>query len=109
MAETTAEEIRDTLDAVYRRDSRKVFATLVRLLGDFDRAEEAMHEAFASAIEKWPQTGVPENPVAWLVSAGRFRAIDAKRKRDRLDASFPELAKRAELETIEDSQEEDSV
>src|SRR6186997_1173089 len=97
------------VDAVYRADSRRVLATLVRLLGDFDRAEEAMHDAFAAAIEKWPQTGVPENPIAWLVSAGRFRAIDAKRKRDRLDASMPELAKRADPERIDDDAADDSV
>ena len=65
------DEVRAELDAIYRRDSRKVFATLVRLLGDFDRAEEALHDAFAAAMEKWPETGVPENPAAWLVSATR--------------------------------------
>ena len=108
MAETTVAEISNTLDAVYRRDSRKVFATLVRLLGDFDRAEEAMHDAFAAAVERWPQTGVPENPAAWLVSAGRFRAIDAKRKRDRLDASMPELAQRAE-ERSDEATDDESV
>jgi RNA polymerase sigma-70 factor (ECF subfamily) len=109
MTETTTGEISATIDGVYRRDSRKVFATLIRLLGDFDRAEEAMHDAFAAAIEKWPQSGVPENPIAWLVSAGRFRAIDAKRKRKRLDASMPELAQRAELERFDDSASDDAV
>jgi RNA polymerase sigma-70 factor (ECF subfamily) len=84
----------DTVDAVYRTESRRVFATLVRLLGDFDLAEEALHDAFAAAVEQWPQAGVPANPRAWLVSAGRFRAIDAMRRRVRLDASLGELAER---------------
>jgi RNA polymerase sigma-70 factor, ECF subfamily len=100
------DDIRTQLDAIYRRDSRKVFATLVRLLGDFDRAEEAMHEAFAAAMEKWPETGVPENPTAWLVSAGRFRAIDAIRKRERLDASMPELAARIDADPSDDVDEQ---
>jgi RNA polymerase sigma-70 factor, ECF subfamily len=67
-----------TLDDIYRRDARKVFATLVRLLGNFDLAEEALHDAFIAAAERWPQEGVPGNPSAWLVSTGRFKAIDAK-------------------------------
>src|SRR5688572_27724368 len=80
------------VDAVYRADSRRVLATLIRLLGDFDRAEEAMHDAFAAAIEQWPRDGVPDNPRAWLVSAGRFKAIDGMRRRARYDASLTELA-----------------
>ena len=67
-----ARQARDTVDAVYRAESRRVFATLVRLLGDFDLAEEALHEAFRAALEQWPRDGVPANPRAWLVSAGRF-------------------------------------
>ena len=109
MTDIRGDDIRARLDEVYRSDSRKVFATLVRLLGDFDRAEEAMHDAFAAAMEKWPQIGVPENPAAWLVSAGRFRAIDAKRKRDRLDASMPELVKRADPERTDALQDDDSL
>src|SRR5690606_38439288 len=69
----------------YRADSRRIFATLVRLLGDFELAEEAMHEAFRAAVEQWPKEGVPSNPRAWLVSAGRFKAIDAIRRRARFD------------------------
>ena len=69
------------VDAVYRSESRRVFATLIRLLGDFDLAEEALHDAFAAAVEQWPRDGVPANPRAWLVSAGRFKAIDAMRRR----------------------------
>jgi RNA polymerase sigma-70 factor (ECF subfamily) len=84
-------------DAVYRTDSRRILATLIRLLGDFDVAEEALHEAFAAAVEQWPRDGVPANPRAWLVSAGRFKAIDSLRRRSRFDASVARLAK--ELET----------
>src|SRR5688500_20257487 len=75
----------ETVDAVYRAESRRVFATLVRLLGDFDTAEEALHEAFRAALEQWPKDGVPANPRAWLVSAGRFKAIDGIRKSARLE------------------------
>ena len=73
----------EQVETIYRAESRRVFATLVRLLGDFDLAEEALHDAFASAVEQWPRAGVPENPRAWLVSAGRFRAIDGMRRRSR--------------------------
>ena len=76
-------ELHATVDAIYRRDSRRVFATLIRLLGDFDLAEEALHDAFKAAIEQWPRDGVPANPSAWLVSAGRFKAIDGIRRRAR--------------------------
>src|SRR5262249_49144654 len=82
------------VDAVYRSDSRRVLATLVRLLGDFDLAEEAMHDAFRAAVEKWPTDGVPAKPVPWLVSAGRFSAIDTMRRRARFDASLAEIADR---------------
>jgi RNA polymerase sigma-70 factor (ECF subfamily) len=75
---------RATVEALYRAESRRVFATLIRLLGDFDTAEEAVHEAFRAALEQWPRDGVPANPRAWLVSAGRFKAIDGIRKRARL-------------------------
>ncbi len=85
---------RETVEAVYRAESRRVFATLVRLLRDFDLAEEAMHEAFAQAVTQWAETGIPENPRAWLVSTGRFKAIDALRRRGRLDELSPEIAAR---------------
>ncbi|HUQ70652.1 MAG TPA: RNA polymerase sigma factor [Planctomycetaceae bacterium] len=94
MGGDTPESIRETVDAVYRTDSRRVFATLIRLLGDFDLAEEALHEAFASAVEQWPRDGVPANPRAWLVSAGRFKAIDVLRRRARFDASLGAIAER---------------
>ena len=73
-------------DGIYRHESRRVLATLIRLLGDFDRAEEALHDAFRAALEQWPDQGVPENPRAWLVSAGRFKAIDKMRRDARFDA-----------------------
>jgi RNA polymerase sigma-70 factor, ECF subfamily len=77
--------IREAVDTVYREESRRVFATLIRLLGDFDLAEEALHEAFRAALEQWPREGVPANPRAWLVSAGRFKAIDGIRRNARFD------------------------
>jgi RNA polymerase sigma-70 factor (ECF subfamily) len=80
------ESIQDTVSAVYVADSRRVLATLIRLLGDFDVAEEAMHDAFRAALEQWPREGVPANPRAWLVSAGRFKAIDGLRRRSRFDS-----------------------
>ncbi len=79
------------VDEVYRSESRRVLATLIHLLGDFDRAEEAMHDAFAAAVEQWPQKGVPANPRAWLVSTGRFKAIDAMRRGARFDTSLEDL------------------
>jgi RNA polymerase sigma-70 factor (ECF subfamily) len=85
MSEVAAERVRETVDAVYRTESRRVFATLVRLLGDFDLAEEALHDAFRAALERWSQDGVPANPRAWLVSAGRFKAIDGIRRRARFE------------------------
>jgi len=88
----SAAQIQTTIDDLYRSESRRVFATLVRLLGDFDRAEDALHDAFAAAVRQWPSEGVPANPRAWLVSAGRFKAIDAIRRRSRFDASLATLA-----------------
>ena len=78
-------DVRKSVDAVYRAESRRVLATLIRLLGDFDLAEEALHEAFRAALEHWPKDGLPDNPRAWLVSTGRFKAIDAIRRRARFD------------------------
>jgi RNA polymerase sigma-70 factor (ECF subfamily) len=86
----------ERVEAAYRSESRRVLATLIRLLGDFDLAEEALHEAFAAAVERWPRDGIPQNPRAWLVSAGRFKAIDGLRRRARFDASLEELARRLE-------------
>jgi RNA polymerase sigma-70 factor (ECF subfamily) len=86
-----AEAIRSRVEIAYRSDSRRVLATLIRLLGDFDRAEEAVHDAFAAAAEQWPRDGIPKNPVGWLVSAGRFKAIDRMRRRARFSAYLDEL------------------
>src|SRR3954452_14834444 len=92
-------EARAKVDAVYRAESRRVFATLIRLLrGDFDLAEEAMHEAFASALERWPAEGLPSNPRAWLVSAGNFKSIDAMRRRARFDPTLKDVADRLSAE-----------
>jgi RNA polymerase sigma-70 factor (ECF subfamily) len=103
------ERARETVDAVYREESRRVLATLIRLLGDFDLAEEAMHDAFAAAIEQWPREGLPGNPRAWLVSTGRFKAIDAMRRRARFDASVAELARRVENTVPDDLHEHEGL
>src|SRR6476661_846548 len=95
-SEHTTEQMRDLLDNVYRTESRRVLATLIRLLGDVDLAEDALHEGFRAAVEQWPRDGIPANPRAWLVSAGRFKAIDGIRRRARYDASLSELAKTME-------------
>jgi RNA polymerase sigma-70 factor (ECF subfamily) len=91
--ERRGDSARETVEAVYRAESRRVLATLIRLLdGDFDLAEEALHDAFAAALQRWPTDGVPANPRAWLVSAGRFKAIDAMRRRARFDARLADVA-----------------
>jgi RNA polymerase sigma-70 factor, ECF subfamily len=99
MTEQSTEPIREVLDALYRDESGRILATLIRLLGDFDLAEEAMHEAFAAALSLWPKTGVPGSPRPWLISTARFKAIDALRRRARLDASQGELAQYLEAQT----------
>ena len=115
MSQVDAGRVREAVDAVYKADSRRVLATLIRLLGDFDLAEEAMHDAFAAAIEQWPQAGVPENPRAWLVSAGRFKAIDGIRRRARFDRSLTMLADQLDaaaanaVEPDEDGVEDDRL
>lgn len=104
MSESRTGQVRSKVDELYRNESRRVFATLVRLLGDFDLAEEAMHEAFTVAVEQWQRDGIPQNPRAWLVSTGRFKAIDSVRRRSQFDASLEELARR--LEAIADNKAE---
>lgn len=94
-------DVREVVDLIYRSDSRRVLATLIRLLGDFDRAEEAMHDAFAAAVEQWPKQEVPTNPRAWLISAGRFKAIDGIRRRARFDAALVEFGQGLYDDTIE--------
>jgi RNA polymerase sigma-70 factor, ECF subfamily len=98
MTEDTAAHARESVETVYRSESRRVLATLIRLLGDFDLAEEALHDAFAAAVEQWTHEGVPANPRAWLVSTGRFKAIDALRRRTRLDASLAGIADRLDAD-----------
>ena len=104
----TGDEARAQVDDAYRSESRRVLATLIRLLRDFDLAEEALHEAFAAALEQWPREGVPSNRRAWLVSAGRFKAIDAIRRRARYDTTLAEFAKEAEMATTDETLEADS-
>jgi RNA polymerase sigma-70 factor (ECF subfamily) len=103
--------MQDTIEQIYRSESRRVFATLVRLLGDFDAAEEGLHDAFRAALEQWPRDGLPANPRAWLVSAGRFKAIDAMRRNARFEAldahedtveNIPDASPTDESEGIED-------
>ncbi|MCY1389200.1 RNA polymerase sigma factor, sigma-70 family [compost metagenome] len=97
-------ELRQRVESIYRSDSRRVLATLIRLLGDFDLAEEALHDAFIAAVQQWPRDGIPANPRAWLVSAGRFKAIDSLRRRARFDASKRHLV--TELEEAASAFEE---
>ncbi len=106
MNENVAYPIHKQVDDLYRSESRRVFATLIRLLGDFDRAEEALHEAFAVALEQWSRDGLPANPRSWLVSVGRFKAIDHIRRRIRFDASLAELAQQFDMtETPQDDED----
>jgi RNA polymerase sigma-70 factor (ECF subfamily) len=112
MSERSTDQIRELLDSLYRVDSGRILATLIRLLGDFDLAEEAMHEAFAAALSVWPQSGVPGNPRPWLISTARFKAIDTLRRRARLDASQDELVRYLEAQSSSaerSNEEEDSV
>ena len=96
MSENEVKDVGEVVDAVYRSESRQVLATLIRLLDDFETAEEALHDAFAVAVEQWARDGVPANPRAWLISTGRFKAIDGMRRRARFDASLTTLAKQLE-------------
>jgi RNA polymerase sigma-70 factor (ECF subfamily) len=98
MNATAPRETLQTVEEVYQAESRRVFATLIRLLGDFDLAEDALHDAFAAAMEQWPRDGIPNNPRTWLVSAGRFRAIDGMRRRSRFDKSLAVLAEQLDTD-----------
>jgi RNA polymerase sigma-70 factor (ECF subfamily) len=111
MSERSTEQIRELLDSLYRVDSGRILATLIRLLGDFDLAEEAMHEAFAAALSVWPKSGVPGNPRPWLISTARFKAIDTLRRRARFDASQLDLVRHLEAQSssAERSDEDDSL
>jgi RNA polymerase sigma-70 factor (ECF subfamily) len=108
VAKAIAQEIKKVFfDELYRSESRRVLATLIRLLGDFDMAEEALQEAFAAAVEQWPREGVPTNPRAWLIATGRFKGIDAVRRRARLDASLRPIARRLEAVAGANAERED--
>jgi RNA polymerase sigma-70 factor (ECF subfamily) len=109
VSEDPAGRVREVVDAVYRADSRRVLATLIRLLGDFDLAEEALHDAFTAAVERWPRDGVPANPRAWLVSTGRFKAIDSLRRRARFDASLANIADQLDAGAAEPAESDDEV
>ena len=110
MNDDATTRVRELVENVYRSESRHVLATLIRLLGDFDTAEEALHDAFAVAVEQWARDGVPDNPRAWLVSTGRFKAIDGMRRRARFDESLAELAKQSETAVYDnDAQGDESV
>ena len=111
MSEPSSEQIRELLDSLYRVDSGRILATLIRLLGDFDLAEEAMHEAFASALSLWPRSGAPGNPRPWLISTARFKAIDTLRRRARFNASQDELVRylEAQWSSAERSKQEDCL
>jgi RNA polymerase sigma-70 factor, ECF subfamily len=98
MDEIATQQVRKLVDNLYRIESQRVFATLIRLLGDFDLAEEALHDAFAAAIAQWTRDGIPKNPRSWLISTGRFKAIDTLRRRTRLDTSRVELGAQLDLE-----------
>jgi RNA polymerase sigma-70 factor (ECF subfamily) len=107
MSDKHTNQTRTAVETVYRAESRQVLATLIRLLGDFDAAEEALQESFAVATEQWPRDGIPANPRAWLVSTGRFKAIDGMRRRACYDASLNELAKRVETTTSDPLEQTD--
>src|SRR3974377_1397121 len=101
------EQISNTIETLYRAESGRVLATLVRLLGDLDLAEESMHEAFAAALETWPHAGVPEKPRPWLISTARFKAIDGIRRRARFNAAQTDLALYLDARINETTQEAD--
>ncbi len=111
MSERSTEQIRELLDSLYRVDSGRILATLIRLLGDFDLAEETMHEAFATALSLWPKSGIPDSPRPWLISTARFKAVDALRRRARWDATQDEVMRYLEAQgsLAEKSEEEESV
>jgi RNA polymerase sigma-70 factor, ECF subfamily len=101
MGELATGEVQEKVDAVYRSESRRILATLIRLLGDFELAEDALHDAFSAALKQWPTEGIPAKPSAWLITAGRFKAIDALRRRARFDASQATIAEQLDGETRE--------
>ena len=113
MREDVAAHVRDRVDGIYRSDSRRVLATLIRLLGDFDLAEEALHDAFATAVEKWVEDGIPRNPRSWLISTGRFKAIDRLRKTAKFEPAdtlaLDRLEAESEMPEYDDGVEDDRL
>jgi RNA polymerase sigma-70 factor, ECF subfamily len=107
MSESHEENLRKLLDTVYREESGRILATLIRLLGDFDLAEEAMQDAFAAALERWPKDGAPGNPRAWLISTGRFQAIDTLRRRARFDASQEKISEQLHAQSTPGMESDD--
>src|SRR5690349_24353291 len=103
------EQFSTTIETLYRSESGRVLATLVRLLGDLDLAEEAMHEAFATALESWPKTGIPDKPRPWLISTARFKAIDGMRRRSRFDEAQRDLAAYIESRINEAPLDDDEI
>ena len=106
---TPLEHLDEILNQLYRSESRRVLATLIRLLGDFSLAEDALHDAFRAAMEEWPQKGIPENPRAWLVSTGRFKAIDRIRRQAKFDTPLDVIEEPGSLEDDPAQQDEESI
>ena len=109
MPQNVPEELSRTIETLYRSESGRILATLVRLLGDLDVAEEAMHEAFAAALDTWPQAGIPDKPRPWLISTARFKAIDRMRRRARFDSAQKDLAHYLEARINEAPHEDEEI
>src|SRR6516225_4955255 len=109
MSDCSPIEVRQSLEALYRSDSSRILASLVRLLGDLDLAEDAMQEAFSAALNVWQKSGIPENPRPWLISTARFKAIDAMRRRSRSDAAQQDLVLHTEAQQLANSQREEDI
>src|SRR5688572_31205272 len=105
--QNSPEDIRRLLSDIYDKESRRVFATLIRLLGDFDSAEDALHDAFKAALEQWAENGIPSNPRAWLVSTGRFKAIDRMRRQSKFNPLQAKQVWRMEADTADPSRQID--
>src|SRR4030081_732810 len=106
MEQDVAAHVRDKVDAIYRSESRRVLATLIRLLGDFDLAEEGLHDAFVAAVEQWGEKGIPADPRTWLISTGRFKAIDRLRRSEKFESRAVVILDRVLAASIADQSEE---
>ena len=109
MPESALEQVRQAIELLYRVDSGRILATLIRLLGDFDLAEDSMHEAFAAALGLWHKTGIPANPRPWLISTARFKAIDTMRRRAHFDASQHDLVRHLEAQAAREPQQDGGI